>query len=162
MYFVDENYKTIIVETAYDPVISEYMFVLDLEIRDYTLAPIHFLEEYITPTMTVLIDDFYFDLPANWNVLVSDEETLKIDVVSISELAGKDYTVFVYGLNLPRPLFKNIKIVDYKSSAKNATPSLTKNQMLCHPISEKEWINISPSDSYSKYLKDVDLNDILY
>jgi len=57
-------------------------------------------EEVICPTISVTIRGFTFELPANWNILVTDEETLQLDVVEISELAGKEFKAMIYGMNI--------------------------------------------------------------
>lgn len=161
MLILNEHNSTIILEDVAAPVISDYFWVLDMTIMDYTLTPLLFLEEMVCPTMTILVNGFQFDLPASWNVLVYDPETLQLDVVSVSDLAGKELNALIYGAKSVGPLAGVVRILDYKVESKSISPSLTKNQMLCHPISPTKWINISPSDAYNKYLKDCIVSDII-
>ena len=164
MLIFDDNNKTIILDDIYTPTPTNYMWVLDLQMMDYTLTPLLVLEEIICPSIEVRVRGFKFYLPANWNVLVFSEETSELDVVEISEVAGREFTAFVYDIS--NPLITKyapglITVSNYASEYVNVGPSLSKHQMLCHPISPTEWVNVSPSDTYNKYLKNAVIGDIL-
>ena len=164
MLIFDDKDRTIILDDIYTPTPTDYMWVLDLQIMDYTLAPLLVLEEIVAPSIQLRIRGFEFYLPANWNILVFSPETSELDVVEVSEVAGREFTAFVYDNS--NPLISKyhsglITVSDYVSSYQNVGPSLNKHQMLCHPISPTEWINVSPSDTYNKYLKNTVIGDIL-
>jgi hypothetical protein len=161
MLIFDENNDAIMLDNIQGPVGSEYMYVLDMNIMDFTLAPILVFEEVICPTIRLKIRGFEFDLPANWNILITDDETYQLDVVEISELAGKEFKALVYGMEMSMIELEPVQVVDYQPSQQNVGPSLNKFQMLCHPIEPKVWINVAPSDSYNKYLKDKVIGDII-
>ena len=164
MLIFDDNNRTIILGDIYTPTPTDYMWVLDLQIMDYTLAPLLVLEETVCPSIEVKIRGFKFYLPANWNILVFSEETSELDVVEVSEAAGREFTAFVYDISNPNITKYHpgiISVTNYSSEYVNVGPSLNKIQMLCHPISPTEWINVSPSDSYNKYLKDAVIGDII-
>lgn len=161
MLIFDENNDAIMLESITGPVLSQYMYVLDLNMMDFTLAPLLVFEEVICPTITLMIKGFAFKVPANWNILISDEETSQLDVVEISELAGKDFRALVYGMEMTSPDLEHIQVIDYDASYNNVGPSLNKFQMLCHPIEPGAWINIAPSDAYNKYLKEKLIGDII-
>ena len=57
--------------------------------------------------------------------------------------------------------YPRVGSLGYKSDYVNIGPSLGKHQMLCHPISPTEWINVSPSDTYNKHLKNSVIGDIV-
>lgn len=164
MLIFDDHNKTIILDNVYTPTPTNYMWVLDLQIMDYTLAPLLVLEEIICPSIKVRIRGFDFFLPANWNMLIFSEETSELDVVEISELAGREFTALVYDISDPLIVrYKPglVSVLDYSPEYVNVGPSLNKHQMLCHPISPTEWINVSPSDTYNKYLKTAVIGDII-
>ena len=164
MLIFDDNNRTIILENVYTPTPTDFMWVLDLQIMDYTLAPLLVLEEIICPSIKIRIRGFEFWLPANWNMLIFSEETSGIDVVEVSELAGREFTSFVYDISDPKIVKYNpgvVTVIDYSPEYVNVGPSLNKHQMLCHPISPSEWVNVSPSDTYNKYLKNAVIGDIL-
>ena len=164
MLIFDDNNRTIILDNVYTPTPTDFMWVLDLQIMDYTLAPLLVLEEIICPSIKVRIRGFEFFLPANWNMLIFSEETSEIDVVEISELAGREFTSFIYDISDPKIVRYTpgiVTVIDYSPEYINVGPSLNKHQMLCHPISPTEWVNVSPSDTYNKYLKNAVIGDIL-
>lgn len=161
MLILDENDKPIIIEDIEVPLLSDYFWVLDLNIREYTLSPILFLEEVVCPTLTLEIFGFRFNVPANWHILIYSGETSQLDIVNISHLSGGNFTALLYGPHEPYPRPGKLKVVDYQPRLSNCTPTLNKHEMLCHPIGPDEWINISPSDSYNKYLKELLVGDIV-
>lgn len=161
MNIIDEhNIVTQLVDIA-APVRSEYFWVLDLTMRDYTLAPLAVLEEVTCPTFVVEVAGVLFDLPASWNMLIYDGETSDVDLVPLCEMTGQTFTALGFGPSraLAKPL--PVRIMDYKQYSRNVGPSLNKHQMLCHPITDDLWFTISAADVYTKYLKNVTLGDIL-
>lgn len=161
MLIFDDNAQPIIIDSINGPTPTDHFWVLDFTIMDYTLTPLVMLEETICPSMQIRIKGFEFILPANWTILVYDKETSQVDVVELSETAGREFTAFVYGPNKPYPTPSNIVVTNYFIEAKNVGPTLNKHQMLCHPIGPDEWINVSPADAYNKYLKDVSIGDLI-
>lgn len=161
MLIFDDASQAIIIDSVTTPITTDYLWVLDLQLMDYTLTPLLMLEETIAPTLTLQILGFSFKLPANWYILVYSEETMQLDVVHIGELAGDDFTAVVYGPNYNMVRGGNIKVVNYETEDINFGPALNKHQMLCHPIGPNEWVNVSPSDVYNKYLKERVTGDLL-
>lgn len=161
MLLFDTHNAPIMLENIYSPTPTECMWVLDLEMMDFTLSPLAVLEEIICPTIEVMIWGFKFNLPASWNILVVDDETMQLDVTEISELAGREFKALVYGPNMSRFECAPVQVTDYFLNRKNVGPSINKHQMLCHPICEFAWINIAPSDIYNKYLRDSVAGDLI-
>ena len=161
MLIMNELNNTVLLDNLYDPIISSDFWVMDLNIFDYTLTRLCMIEEATTPVFLVNIGVVNFIVPTSWYVMVFDDETSQIDAVSFSELTGKDHTVLVSNSNSLQPTGINMRIIDYKSSDKIVYPTLLKHQMLCHPIYEQMWINISPNDVYNRYLKNKFIGDLL-
>lgn len=162
MLIFDENSHAIIIDSVSVPLTTNYLWVLDLVIMDYTVIPLLMLEEIVSPTMTIEIKGFKFDLPTTWSILVYSEETTQIDVVEVKKLPGNDFTAMIYGPNNSQVQAGKIKVTNYDAEKFNHGPSLNKHQMLCHPIGPDLWVNVSPSDVYNKYLKDCTVGDIIY
>lgn len=160
LIFNEQSHPTII-DSVSGPVVNTHMWVLDMSDLDFMLTPINMLEEYHSPSMQVSVNHFSLIVPANWNVLVYDRDTAQIDIVEISETAGREFTAMVYGPRRTQATPATISIVEYYQSRKHVNPVLGKHQMLCHPISPTEWIVIGPSDGYSKYLKDRTVGDLI-
>ncbi len=161
MLIFDEQNNPILIDSIYNPILTNHMWVLDLTIMDFTLSPLIMLEETICSSVQLTINGFSFILPSNWNILVFDQETFQLDIIELSETTGKEFTALLSGPNTGKHLSGNILITDYFIEHKNVGPSLNKHQMLCHPISATEFVCISPANSYNKYLKDTTVGDIL-
>lgn len=161
MLFFDENTRAVILEDVDTPILSDFMWVLDLNLKDFKLTPILVFEEIVCPTIEVEVEGFKFPLPANWHILVFDEETFQVDTIPISKLADGGFVALVYGPHMPNILPGRIVVVDYFNNFRNVGPSLNKFHLLCHPISPETWVCISPSDVYNKYLKDCLIGDLL-
>lgn len=153
MLIFNDNNETIILDSIHTPIMSDSFWILDLGQRDFTITPLLILEEIIAPSMRILINGFEFYLPATWNVLVIDEDTSQLDLIEASNLAGKDFQAFTYGPNKWSHGSALVRVVDFTPSHGNVAPSLSKHQMLCHPIDPSTWINIAPSDTFNRYLK---------
>ncbi len=161
MLVFDNNNEPLILDNIYTPTIADHIWVLDLNMMDYTLAPLLVLEEILAPTIELSIMGFKFPLPANWNILVVDDETMQLDVVEVAEVAGKEFRAFIYGPERPRYDMAVISLSDYHPNYHNVGPSLYKYQMLCHPVAPDTWVNVAPSEAYNKYLKEALAGDIV-
>lgn len=161
MLIFDNQSKPIILDSIHTPTLTDYFWVLDLSMMDFTLAPLISLEEVVCPTLVLRIRGFDFALPANWNILVYDSETSQLDVVELSEACGREFTALCYGPQKTRHTPAIVSVANYYVEHKNVGPLLNKQQMLCHPIGPDEWINVAPSDAYNKYLKDRAVGDLI-
>lgn len=161
MLIFDDFNHPIILDNIHGPTVTEFMWVLDLSIMDFTLAPLLMLEEVVCPSIQLCINGFEFILPADWNILVYDRETSQIDVVELSETAGREFNAFVYGPQKYHPSPADIIVTNYFAEHKNVGPSLTKHQMLMHPIGPDTSVQVGPSDVFNKYLKDLSIGDLI-
>ena len=161
MLIFDENSHPVIIDSLTTPLTTEYFWVLDLEQMDFTITPLLMLEEIVGPTITLQIKGFEFNLPANWNMLIYSSDTSQLDIVDIGELAGRDFTSLIYGPNTNIVHQGHVTVTDYHPQEINYTPSLSKHQMLCHPIGPDEWVNVAPFDVYNKYLRDCVVGNII-
>lgn len=161
MLIFDKDNEAVILESIYAPTLADHFWVLDLNMLDFTLSPLLVLEEIVGPSIQILINGFQFILPANWNILVCDPESMQLDVIEVAEVAGKEFSAMLYGPNHSMVQTATIAATDYFPSYANIGPSLNKHQMLCHPVAPETWICISPSDTYNKYLKDLVSGDLI-
>lgn len=160
MLICDHNNHPIIIDNVYGPIVTDHLWVLDLSMMDFTIAPITMLEELVCSSVQINIKGFEFVVPAEWNILIYDEETSQLDVVKFSEVASKEFTALVSGPFHKAPEPATITMTNYFIEYKNVGPVLNKHQMMCHPIGPQEWVVIGPSDGFNKYLKDQIANDL--
>ena len=99
MLYFDSANKLVDIDTIYTPVVDNFMWVLDLEQNDFTLAPITMLLEITTSSFEIIVDGLPIVLPTNWYVVIYDDEIGMMDVVQISELMGRNFKLFTYGLS---------------------------------------------------------------
>jgi hypothetical protein len=161
MLIFDGESQPIILDSINGPTVSEYMWVLDLTQKDFMLAELTMLEEVVCPSIQLMVRGFQFILPANWNILVYDRDTAQLDVVELADAAGREFTAMAYGPTKTKPDPALITVTNYFVEYKNIGPSLFKHQMLCHPVGPDEWVCVSPSDTYNKYLKDIIVGDLI-
>ena len=161
MLVFDDSANPLILDSIHVPTIADYFWVLDLNLMDFTMAPLLVFEEINCSTIQIQIQGFEFLLPSNWNMLVYDQETYQIDTVTVANLAGKEFTAMIYGPKLNAVYPGKVTVMDYKPLHCHVVPSLNKHQMLCHPIGADVWINVAPSDGYNKYLKEKFVGDLI-
>lgn len=161
MLILDENNKVFTLESIHVPTSASHFWILDLQMLDYTLTPLEVLEELFCPSIALEICGFQFSVPTSWNILVVDDETSQLDLVTVKDLAGKPFDAMVYDHERNLPTGERIRVVDYTSEDHNVNPALNRHCMLCHPIGPTKWINIAPNDSYNKYLKNLLVGDIV-
>lgn len=161
MLIFDETNTPIILDSVHTPTSVDNFWVLDLNMMDFTLTPLLVLEEIVCRTVEVMIDGFRFNIPAKWNILIVDPGTMQLDVIESRRAAGTDFFAFIYGPDEPIVRPSRISITNFFNQQLNVGPSLSKNQMVCHPISPTTWVCIAPSDPYNKYLKHNVAGDII-
>jgi len=161
MLILDDNNKAIVLNSIHVPTSATHFWVLDLQLLDYTLAPLLVLEEIWCPSIAIQIEGYQFSIPATWNLLVMDEDTSQLDIVAIKDIAGKPFKAMVLDHQRNTAHGSQIRVMDYSNESHNVNPSLNRHHMLCHPIGPTNWICIAPNDSYNKYLKNLVVGDIL-
>lgn len=164
MLIYDDEQQPILLDSIYNPTPNEYMWVLDLSMMDFTLTPVTNLEEIVSASLELTINEFPFYLPAGWNLLTISEETSQLDVITVEDLVGREFTALVIGMT-DRGVLKyrpmTVVATDFQLEHVNVAPQLAKSQMLCHPIGPTSWVNVAPSDTYNKYFKDLVVGDII-
>lgn len=153
MLIFDQDSNTIQIESLTQPIVATHFWVLDLPTADFMLSPLNSLEQVTCPTLEVTIGEFSFNAPAAWNIMIYDVETHQVDVVSLAEAAGREFTAFGYGPTAGYPIPLPIRITNYYAELDNISPSINKQQMLCHPVSDQLWVCLSSSDGYNRHLK---------
>ena len=79
-----------IIDSVSGPVVPKYSWFYDVSLNDFVLRPIRLLEETIGTTVKVRINNFDFNVPASWNLLVVDEDTKLVDTVPITQCASSN------------------------------------------------------------------------
>lgn len=150
MIIFDENIEPYTFDSIYTPTHIEYFYTLNIDMMDFTLTPLLALEEIISPAFLVEHKDFKFYLPTGYHILVYSDETSQLDTIKISDISTNDSLIFTYNGETDKIIESSYKILDYIPEHKFVIPFINKDQFLCHPVSPKTWINITPQDQYKK------------
>lgn len=163
MQITDENNKTVTIKSIDKPISTDFFWILDLQAQDWLLTKLVMLEEFTTPTLTLNIRGNLVEVPAEWNILVYSPETSDVDMVRVSDLTKSAFTIFFYDFISNKIIEESARVVGYSPNSTVRTPSFNKSNMLCHPVADRYWIMIAPTDTYNKYFKDsVTVGNFLY
>jgi len=158
MLIFQESEAITLIDTIKPSLVEDYFWVLDLDQKDFTLTHLNVVESITSPAVELLIDGFAFTVPTTWNILIVDPETSQLDISDVGSVLGKNFHSFVYGFDTPIVELHTIEAIGYVPNHTSYTPSLLKHHMLCHPIDQTRWINLSPADSYNKYFRNTMLS----
>lgn len=162
MLIFDEHYKPIVLDDLNNSVMSDCFWILDLNMMDFTPIPLLILEEITSKSLELTIGNNSIIVPADWYVMIVSDETSQLDVLELGkDVPGMGFHAFTYGLEMKTFEPVSITVTNYFQNFKSIAPALSKHQMLCHPISEHAWINITPHDNYNKYFKNVSGGDLI-
>ena len=161
MLLSDENSQPMIIDNIDAPVKIKYFWVFDMEKRDFMLNKLVMFQEIVCPVIMFSIAGYVIEAPADWNILVYSPDTYQIDVVEISDLCKGDYSAFLFDHVNNKVVNNKIRVVDYSPSHVIHSPITNKTAMLCHPVGERGWICISPTDNYQKFLKNCAVGDLI-
>lgn len=161
MIFHDENGVPLVVNSIHDKWRSNYLWCLDLKSQDYTINLFKVVEGCDSNTLTLRINGHYIDVPASWYILVCDPETTQIDAVECNCLSNNTFYALVYGANVPTPEYAKIEVIDWVPVKHHAYPSHSRGLMLCLDIGNDKWITCSYSDTYTRFLKNKNVGDLI-
>jgi hypothetical protein len=161
MILLDENSEPVILDNIDIPFPVSHFWALDLDLMDFTLKELVLSEELAgIKKLSITVNGFLVEAPADWNILIYSPETSDLDVAEFSDLKY-GFSAFAYNHRTNRLVPNEVRTVNYTEDAVIQAPSLVKNTMLCHPIGNDAWVCIAPTDSYNKYLKGKVIGDLL-
>jgi hypothetical protein len=139
--------------------------------KDFKLANIPYIEETCGPTIEVMVDGFRFMLPASWNILVVDDESMILDSVPIANCSTGSHKVLLMSSYDSRVRKTDIVVTDFIQNYSCFHPMVGKGTMLCHPVGPEIRrdkvenilnVMVGPHDLYSKYIKDMTAPELFY
>lgn len=160
--------KSYVIDSLTGPVVPKYYWIFSGPMLDFTLAPIQYLEETTGAVITVEINGLQFDVPAHWNILITDDDTWQLDTIPLSSCANQKTLAYVMSPNEYTLRTAEVKIIDYCGHKALVHPLLAKGTGLCHPIGTiihngKEidiMVILTPYDLY-RFVGDKVVGDIL-
>lgn len=139
--------------------------------KDFKLSNIPFFEETKGPSIELSIDGFKFIVPASWNILVVDDESMILDTVPITHCSTGSHKALLMSSTDSRIRKTDIIVTDFIPNYACYHPIVAKGTMLCHPVGPEARhdalenilaVMVGPHDLYTKYLKDVSAAELMY
>lgn len=161
MIISNDNSYPILIDDLDSPIVSSHFWTLDLKEMDFKLSKIKMLEAIETPSIVINVMDYVVRLPASWYILISSEETHKLDAALVSDLTKGGFEALVLDHKKMKPVYAPVKCVDYLKSGPIYTIALHRHQMMCHALGSEYWLCVTSIDVYNKYLKNKTVWDIL-
>ena len=168
MLIIPEYNKPYIIENISSPVIPKYYWSFAGQMLDYVLSPLVYLEETTGPSVTIEINEFSFDVPAHWNILIVDPTTYQIDTVPIASCSTSHTFAVLMAPDDYRVRKAPIKVTGYKDDDVLVHPLIQKGMGLCHPAGidrsmakpTEVAVILTPHDLY-KFIADKSIGDLL-
>lgn len=123
-----------LIDDVSGPVVPKYSWFYDVELNDFMLKPIRLLEETTGPTVRVRINDFAFNVPASWNLLIVDEETKLVDTVQITQCSSSGYLAFLMHPSTFDYHLSPIILEDLYMKESCAHTMIPRMNMMLHPV----------------------------
>lgn len=133
MLILTEYNKNYIIESLTGPVVPKFCWTFSGPMLDFMLSPITYLEETTGPTKTIEINGFRFEMPAGWNILITERETFQLDTVPIASCSSQHTLAFVMSPTNYMLRMAEVKVVDYCEEKSLVHPLIAKGTGLCHP-----------------------------
>ena len=159
MLILPEFQRPYLIEDPSAPIVAKFFYTFSASMMDFTLMPIHYLEETTGAVVQVRINEFEFDIPYNWYIMVSDPDTLALDFVPISDCATVKCFALLMTPHDTQHRLAEVKITGVKEDVSLTYPMLSKHTAFCHPVGDitldhgvKSTLNVmlTPMDLYKK------------
>ena len=169
MLILTEYSKPYLIETSNAPIVPKFFWAFTSSLLDFTLHPLFYLEE-TTGTMILLeVNGLQFRIPYTWYIMVSDNDTQKLDYMPIADCITIE--AFPLVMTPADSKFRTtlVKVIDVIPDEQITHPMLQKGTALCHPVGDitlddgqKTIMNvvIGPHDLY-KHLDNMLYGDLI-
>lgn len=153
----DYNFPYMI-EDVSEHVVPKYSWFYDVDMNDFMLKPIRFLEETIGATVVVRINNQKFNVPASWNLMVVDEETKIVDTVPIVQCSSNNYKAFMMHPETNDYHVSSVDLIDLIPKSSCVHVMIPRLCMMLHPVGILETARSKYAElNYSVLLSPQDL-----
>ena len=134
MLILPEYSHAYIIDTVSGPVVPKHAWYYDAILNDFVLRPLLMLEETTGPVVVMRINGFELRVPANWYILLVDEETKMVDTIQVSRAAGSGYKAYMMHPDIGRCEFAPVQLLDLSPEESIVHLVVAKQQLVCHPV----------------------------
>lgn len=138
-----------LIDNVSGPVIPKFSWFYDVSLNDFVLRPITLLEETQGPTVRVRINNFDFDVPASWNLLIVDEETKMVDTVPITQCSSSNYSALLMHPETHDYYCSPVILLDLMVNETCTYVMIPRMHMMLHPCGQLESTNFSKNSPKS-------------
>ena len=168
MIILPEFNKPYIIENTHSPVVAKSYWGFSSTLVDFKLFPLAYLEETEGASYILDFNGFQVSIPYNWYIMISDEETLQLDFIPISECLTSNISALIISLEDTRFRLSPIKIVDFSEQSSLVHPLIQKSCALLHPVNQINFetgttalnVIIGPHDLY-KQIGNLSFGDLI-
>lgn len=105
---------------------------------DYYFVPLVFLEIFNAPAAVLQIGNYTFKMPIDWSVVICDSENGDPEVIPITSLNDRGFTVFTFNpISGFMPDYQSIEIVNVYQDVKWHFPKLKNGHLLVVPLGDQ-------------------------
>jgi hypothetical protein len=141
-----------VVDNVSGPVVPKFSWFYDVSLNDFVLRPINLLEETFGTSVRVRINNFDFNVPESWNLMIMDEETKMIDTVPITQCASSNYLALLMHPETHDYHTSPVTLLDLIVKDTCTYVMIPRMHMMLHPVGQLSASN------FSKNSKKVDLS----
>lgn len=150
MLIFGDELTPIALESASDPLPSDYVWVLNLNEQDFMFDHMVFLEEHHEKAIGFSFGGQYVEIPESWYIVVMDDVNGMMDLIPIRDIRGRIFDAFIYSHKSVIPQSEPMVMQNARVYKKFCNPILPRHLMHVHPIDEQRAIVISPHNVYKK------------
>lgn len=141
-----------VVDNVSGPVVPKFSWFYDVSLNDFVLRPINLLEETFGTSVRVRINNFDFNVPESWNLMIMDEETKMIDTVPITQCASSNYLALLMHPETHDYHTSPVTLLDLIVKDTCTYVMIPRMHMMLHPVGQLSASN------FSRNSKKVDLS----
>lgn len=116
------------------PIVPDYYWSFSSILLDYILNPILFVETSTGQAITLSIEGVQITVPTDWNIMVVEPSSRRVDVVPVMQCAKHNFNAFLFCPDDTKYRHRQIRVVEVIDHTSVVFPSHDKDTMICMPI----------------------------
>jgi hypothetical protein len=168
MITLSEANHPYVIDSITTPLVLRNHWFFNAKEMDFFLQEVGYLEEFVGPTMKLLVGIDEIEVPASWTIMMVDRETYTVDMVPVTAAGAFEHDVFVFSPSDSKLITEKVRVIDYNPQGIFVYPSLERTQAVIHAIGPGQLhgkeisrgVLISPNDLW-RHISGSTVGDIL-
>jgi hypothetical protein len=123
-----------IIDNLSSPIMVKHNWIFQGSLLDFSLQPIHYLEETTGACVKIRINNLDFWVPSSWYILICDPHTFQIETIAITKCSGINFSAYAFSPHDINLRLLDIMVVDYADNMSVVHPMINKGTMMMHPV----------------------------